>query len=187
MDINLLVKLSSRAWSLPILAQIARGVACRQAPLIAATGAGRTAFGASLTHLIDLKLLERNPGHGHPLRPEFRLTPAGQAAAAMGALHNFDWRKKLPAWEEPTSLAAELARWADLLKHMQDPEWGSLARDLYDRLLARIPAQAQVGLIHGDFQPGNILYHKHEMSGVIDWDLAAIGPLGIDTGGNPLD
>ena len=85
MDIELVVKLTSRAWSLPILAQIARGTPCRQAPLIAATGAGRTAFAASLTHLIDLKLLERNPGHGHPLRPEFRLTPEGAAMADLAA------------------------------------------------------------------------------------------------------
>ena len=85
MDIDLLVKLTSRAWALPILAQIAQGTPCRQAPLIAATGAGRTAFGASLSHLIDLNLLERNPGHGHPLRPEFRLTPTGKEMAGLAA------------------------------------------------------------------------------------------------------
>ncbi|WP_306346601.1 winged helix-turn-helix transcriptional regulator [Ruegeria denitrificans] len=51
--------------------------------MLAATSAGRTAFSASLDHLIQLKLIERNPGHGHPLRPEFRLTPAGVDAAAI--------------------------------------------------------------------------------------------------------
>lgn len=85
MDINLLVKIAARAWCLPILARIAQGTSCRQAPLIAATGAGRTAFAASLTHLIELNLLERNPGHGHPLRPEFRLTALGEEAAGMAA------------------------------------------------------------------------------------------------------
>ncbi|MCE8555052.1 winged helix-turn-helix transcriptional regulator [Ruegeria pomeroyi] len=85
MDINLLVKLTARAWSLPILANLHQGVAGRQAPLLAATGAGRTAFAASLAHLAQLGLLERNPGHGHPLRPEFRLTATGQEAAAMAA------------------------------------------------------------------------------------------------------
>ncbi len=85
MDINLLVKLTARAWSLPILASLHQGVPGRQAPLLAATGAGRTAFAASLAHLLQLGLLERNPGHGHPLRPEFRLTATGQEAAAMAA------------------------------------------------------------------------------------------------------
>lgn len=83
MDINLLVKISARAWSLPILAALHRGVPGRQAALLAVTQASRTAFGQSLKHLIELDLLERNPGHGHPLRPEYRLTPMGIKAAAM--------------------------------------------------------------------------------------------------------
>lgn len=81
MDINLIVKVTSRAWSLSILAHMNKGVAGRQAPLLVATGASRTAFAQSLHHLIELGLLERNPGHGHPLRPEFRITEAGKALA----------------------------------------------------------------------------------------------------------
>lgn len=85
MDINTLVKVTSRAWSLNILALLHSGVPGRQAPLLAATGAGRTAFAASLGHLVDLGLLERNPGHGHPLRPEYRLTQHGIEMAALAA------------------------------------------------------------------------------------------------------
>ncbi len=81
MDIRSLVKLTSRAWSLNILALLHQGVAGRQAPLLAATSASRTSFAASLQHLVLLDLLERNPGHGHPLRPEFRLTGKGVAVA----------------------------------------------------------------------------------------------------------
>lgn len=77
MDIKTLVKLTSRAWCLNILALLASGVPGRQAPLLAATSASRTSFAASLEHLVQLGLLERNPGHGHPLRPEFRLTRNG--------------------------------------------------------------------------------------------------------------
>lgn len=83
MDINFLVKITARAWSLNILSVLHSGVAGRQAPLLAASGAGRTAFGQSLSSLIDLGLLERNPGHGHPLRPEFRLTPLGVKYGAI--------------------------------------------------------------------------------------------------------
>ena len=85
MDIDLLVKLTSRAWALEILARMHDGVPGRQAPLLAAVGAGRTSFAASLDHLIRLGLLERNPGHGHPLRPELRLTAAGEVAAGLAA------------------------------------------------------------------------------------------------------
>ncbi len=77
----MLVKLTSRAWSLNILALLDAGVPGRQAPLLAETQASRTSFAASLEHLVDLGLLERNPGHGHPLRPEFRLTPDGVVLA----------------------------------------------------------------------------------------------------------
>ncbi|MGP1397925.1 MAG: winged helix-turn-helix transcriptional regulator [Inquilinaceae bacterium] len=83
MDINLLVKITSRAWSLNILALMHGGTPGRQASLLSASGAGRTALAQSLGHLVDLGLLERNPGHGHPLRPEYRLTPMGVEAAAI--------------------------------------------------------------------------------------------------------
>lgn len=85
MDIDLIVNITARAWALPILAKFNEGVPGRQAPLLAATGASRTAFRQSIEHLINLDLLERNPGHGHPLRPEFRLTPAGHIAAKLAS------------------------------------------------------------------------------------------------------
>ncbi|WP_422040111.1 winged helix-turn-helix transcriptional regulator [Roseibium sp.] len=85
MELDLLVKLTSKAWSLKILALLNDGVPGRQAPLVAATGASRTSFANSLEHLIRLKMIERNPGHGHPLRPEFRLTAEGAVVAAMAS------------------------------------------------------------------------------------------------------
>ncbi len=83
MYIDTLVKITSRAWSLSILALMHGGTPGRQASLLAASGAGRTAFTQSLVHLIDLGLLERNPGHGHPLRPKYRLTQKGVEIARV--------------------------------------------------------------------------------------------------------
>lgn len=85
MDIKLFVNITSRAWALPILAKMHEGVAGRQTTLLGATGASRTAFAQSMGHLIEIGLLERNPGHGHPLRPEFRLTSVGVSAAALAS------------------------------------------------------------------------------------------------------
>ena len=85
MYITAFVNITSKAWSLPILSALHDGVPGRQAPLLAATGASRTAFAQSMEHLISLGLLERNPGHGHPLRPEFRLTPNGMVAADIAS------------------------------------------------------------------------------------------------------
>lgn len=83
MYIKTFVNITSRAWALPILSNMYAGVAGRQATLLTATGASRTAFAQSMEHLIKIGLLERNPGHGHPLRPEFRLTELGTTAAAI--------------------------------------------------------------------------------------------------------
>lgn len=85
MDIDVFVNTTSRAWAIPILASLHAGIAGRQAPLLAATGASRTAFAQSMHHLISIGLLERNPGHGHPLRPEFGLTELGVSAAALAS------------------------------------------------------------------------------------------------------
>lgn len=85
MDIEIFVNITSRAWALPILSNMHNGIAGRQAPLLAATGASRTAFAQSMAHLMKLGLIERNPGYGHPLRPEFRLTVEGKATAAIAS------------------------------------------------------------------------------------------------------
>lgn len=85
MNISLLVNLTSKAWSLKILALLHEGVPGRQAPLLAASRASRSSFTTSLDHLCQLGLLERNPGHGHPLRPEFRLTAPGKIIAAQAS------------------------------------------------------------------------------------------------------
>ncbi len=78
--------LSRRQWALPILAALADGTAARLAPLAAATGAGRASVRVTLQHLAELELIERNPGHGHPLRPEWRITPRGSALVPIAKL-----------------------------------------------------------------------------------------------------
>lgn len=40
----------------------------------------------SLDHLIELDLVRRNPGHGHPLRPEYILTSRGDRLATASVL-----------------------------------------------------------------------------------------------------
>ena len=85
MDIGGLVNITARSWALTILKLMHAGVPGRQAPLLAASGASRTSFANSLAYLVDQGLLERNPGHGHPLRPEYRLTARGAQYGRLGA------------------------------------------------------------------------------------------------------
>ena len=120
----MLVNISSRAWALPILAHLDSGVAGRQAALLTATGASRTAFAQSMEHLIKLGLLERNPGYGHPLRPEFRLTKTGQEAAGLAG--------KILRLPERDDLALLRRSWTlPVLATLQKPrQFGEIKRSL---------------------------------------------------------
>jgi aminoglycoside phosphotransferase (APT) family kinase protein len=39
-----------------------------------------------------------------------------------------------------------------------------------------------VGFIHRDFHPGNVLWHRRRLTGVVDWQAASIGPRSVDIG-----
>lgn len=90
MGLSRLIELTRRRWTLPIVAALYRDQGCRFAALVheieRASGAedgGPTPASASvresLDHLIALGLAARNPGYGHPLRPEYILTDEGLA------------------------------------------------------------------------------------------------------------
>ena len=139
MDIKLLVNLTSRAWSIRALALMHQGVPGRQAPLIAASGAGRTAFVQSLHHLETLGLLERYPGHGHPLRPEFRLTAQGEAMAPIAhkidaiAIRSAQDVLVRKVWTLPILAVASEPRHFSELKHTLTPITDrALSRSLQD-------------------------------------------------------
>jgi aminoglycoside phosphotransferase (APT) family kinase protein len=117
------------------------------------------------------------------LAPDAALVDLWVAGArALAAIHRVEHQVHLWGWEDATPLAAELERWASLVRHSQDPSWQDLLHQLCDRLRATMPSDGPVGLVHGDFQPGNILYEQGAITGVIDWDLAMIGSQGIDLG-----
>src|SRR5262249_2215979 len=49
---------------------------------------------------------------------------------------------------------------------------------------ANIPADRRIGLIHGDFQYPNVMYHLDQptISGLIDWELSTLGDPLLDLG-----
>jgi aminoglycoside phosphotransferase (APT) family kinase protein len=105
-----------------------------------------------------------------------------QAAALLARVHNVNWQRTLPDWEQPQPLSEELGRWTKILRHAEDPDWLAAGSRLGTLLASSRPDEAPVGLVHGDFQPGNILYENGRAGGLIDWELASIGAQGLDLG-----
>jgi aminoglycoside phosphotransferase (APT) family kinase protein len=105
-----------------------------------------------------------------------------QAARMLAQLHRIDWQSALPDWEKPRSLQAELDFWTPLLRHAPDRQWREAGVELNRLLAASIPDPHPVGVVHGDFQPGNILYVEGRAETLIDWELASIGSQGLDLG-----
>ena len=81
-----IVGLVHHRWSLPLLAELhARDGAARFAELLHALGASRASLQQALAALSDAGLVARNPGYGHPLRPEYVLTTRGRRVAPASA------------------------------------------------------------------------------------------------------
>lgn len=49
-------------------------------------------------------------------------------------------------------------------------------------LRAHVPAAGRVGLVHGDYRTGNMLFDGSRISAVIDWEFAALGDPLYDVG-----
>lgn len=86
---DLLSQLASQRWLLPVLAQFEVRRGARFAELLGAIGLPRDSLARTLDSARDKGWIIPNPGHGHPLRPEYVLTDAGLAVAEIaGKLHD---------------------------------------------------------------------------------------------------
>ena len=101
-----------RRWTIPVLAELHRARGSKLVTLVSRTGASRKAIQETLVDLMKLGLVMRNPGYGHPLRPEYLLTTwAMQSGAAFVALHDVLLEKGLldaglKKWSMPVLAAA---------------------------------------------------------------------------------
>jgi DNA-binding HxlR family transcriptional regulator len=79
--VSTLVALCHHRWSLPVIAEIGRTRGSRFATLTGRLGVAGESLRRTLAYLQAEGLVERNPGYGHPLRPDYLLTPSGRAVA----------------------------------------------------------------------------------------------------------
>lgn len=78
-------RLTAGRWLIPLMAMLGEDGGGRFAAMLARLGLPRSTLAAGLAQLQAAGWLARNPGHGHPLRPEYVLTEAGAPAAAFSA------------------------------------------------------------------------------------------------------
>jgi DNA-binding HxlR family transcriptional regulator len=79
--VSTLVSLCHHRWSLPVLAEIGRTGGIRFATLTGRLGVAGESLRRTLAYLQEEGLVSRNTGYGHPLRPEYVLTPPGRDLA----------------------------------------------------------------------------------------------------------
>lgn len=106
----------------------------------------------------------------------------GQAIDALAHLHAFDWRARLPSWEPPRALADEVRAWDRFLARSAERSWFVLGERVRDRLLDTAPDTGPVGVVHGDFQMGSVLFRAGSLVALVDWENAGIGHQLLDLG-----
>jgi DNA-binding HxlR family transcriptional regulator len=101
-------------WTLPILAELYRDDGCKFVTLVNRLSLSRDSLSRTLEHLQTLGLAVKNPGYGHPLRPEYVLTPSGQligsdALHLINALRDLGLTEvALKKWSLPVLLAVHV-------------------------------------------------------------------------------
>jgi DNA-binding HxlR family transcriptional regulator len=96
-------------WAAPVLAELERERGTRFVVLQRRLGVARQTLSQTLAWLIGAGLVARNPGYGHPLRPEYVLTAEGSPVARRCArlLDAIDGRAEigLKKWSMPVLVA----------------------------------------------------------------------------------
>jgi aminoglycoside phosphotransferase (APT) family kinase protein len=99
----------------------------------------------------------------------------------LARLHSFPVQR-LPAGAVPELEYLDVVdRWQTVYeeKHLvRDP----VTEEAFVWLRARVPADTQRGVVHGDYRIGNALVHEGRVSALLDWELAYVGDVRFDVG-----
>jgi aminoglycoside phosphotransferase (APT) family kinase protein len=103
-------------------------------------------------------------------------------AQMLARVHRVDWERRLPDWEQARSAQSEIDRWRPVYRQAPEPAWVAAAEEARQLLLETLPEQVPTGLVHGDYQIGNLLFEGRALTGILDWELSCIGPHLLDIG-----
>ena len=111
-----LVRLCASRWFIPVLAAMDEAGGARFGVLVRKLEISRSALSRCVDALESQGWICRNPGHGHPLRPEYLLTGPGRPLAA--------WSRRVMKERERLGLAnPDLGRWSLPLLLRLDRGW----------------------------------------------------------------
>lgn len=80
-----LVTLGRQRWLVAVMAEMHGRRGARFIELLNAIGIARESLSRTIDQALELGWIVRNPGHGHPMRPEYVLTREGQPIAQAAA------------------------------------------------------------------------------------------------------
>ena len=152
--------LATGRWTVPVLALLAEEKGARFARLVGTLGLPRDSLVHTLSHLTSLGWAIRNPGHGHPLRPEYVLTAAGQEVGAACARMMAVRRRlgiappSLPRWSLPIigRLDREWARFTDLRNDLAPVTHRALSLNLQQMVAGQVVARR----VEEDYPPTSL-------------------------------
>jgi aminoglycoside phosphotransferase (APT) family kinase protein len=90
--------------------------------------------------------------------------------------------EKLPAGTVPELGYLDVVdRWQTVYEErrlVRDP----VTEEGFEWLRARVPAEEQRGIVHGDYRIGNALVDRGRLTALLDWELAYVGDVRFDLG-----
>ena len=129
-------------------------------------------------------VMDHVPGRVFADRTLAGVTPADRAAMyddmnrVMAALHQVDWRAAgLEGYGRPKAyVARQIDRWTRQYVAANVGDVPDMDR-LMAWLPARVPAEDETAIAHGDFRLGNLIFHPSEprVLAVLDWELSTLG------------
>ncbi|MBA3366461.1 MAG: winged helix-turn-helix transcriptional regulator [Actinobacteria bacterium] len=156
-----LAQLLNYRWSPAVLAELHRGRAGgRFVALAHFVGLPRESLRRTLAALIEGGLVRRNPGYGHPLRPEYVLTARGtlvapHCAELVAILNGLDIEEvALKKWSLPAVMALRDGgrRFGGLRSELEDVTGRALTTTLKDLVAARLVTR----VVTDDYPPATV-------------------------------
>ena len=121
-------------------------------------------------------------GWTEELPPETRVEMARQAMTALAGVHRVPL-SDVPYLGDAIPLDEDVTRWDRFIEKAAEPQRLARAGEVRAALLRNLPADAPVGVFHGDFQWANLFYSfEGELLAVIDWELVGAGATLNDVG-----